>query len=362
MATEMMAQETQVESSKREAFAEKMLGVFNSGALGLMVSLGHRSGLFDLMADMPPATSREIAARGRFDERYVREWLGAMVTGGVIEYDSASRTYRLPPEHASLLTRAAMPENMATTAQWLTVLARVEDDILNCFRTGGGVPYERYHRFHEVMAEESAQTVVAALTDSILPLVPGAIDDLRRGIDVLDVGCGAGRAINLLAHSFPNSRFTGYDMCPEAVEMAREESRRRGVTNARFEVQDVAALGQRDRFDMITAFDAIHDQARPAEVLQAIHAALRPKGVFLMQDIDTTSHLDRDMEHPIGPFLYTISCMHCMTVSLAQGGAGLGTCWGEEVARRMLRDAGFSRVEVHRLPHDFINCYYVARK
>lgn len=225
---------------------------------------------------------------------------------------------------------------MATTAQWITVLAQVEDDILNCFRTGGGVPYARYHRFHEVMAEESAQTVVAALADSILPLVPGAIDDLRRGIDVLDVGCGAGRAINLLAHSFPNSRFTGYDMCPEAVELAR--------------------------FDMVTAFDAIHDQARPAEVLQAIHAALRPKGVFLMQDIDTTSHLDRDMEHPIGPFLYTISRMHCMTVSLAQGGAGLGTCWGEEAARRMLRDAGFSRVEVHRLPRDFINCYYVARK
>src|SRR5690606_3222684 len=109
--------------------------------------------------------------------------------------------------------------------------------------------------------------------------------------------------------------------------------------------------------DLVTAFDAIHDQARPAAVLANIRRALRPGGVFLMQDIRASSHLERNKDHPLGPYLYTISTMHCMSVSLATGGEGLGTVWGEEKALEMLREAGFARVELHRLPHDIMNNY-----
>jgi len=224
------------------------------------------------------------------------------------------------------------------------------------------VPYAAYERFHTVMAEQSVQTVVAALLGEILPVVPGLIDDLERGIDVLDVGCGSGRAINFLARRFPKSRFTGIDLSEEAVEAARREAEARGLGNARFAARDVARLDDAAGFDLITAFDAIHDQARPDRVLAAIARALRPDGVFLMQEIAGTSHVERDLENPVGPFLYTVSCMHCMTLSLAQGGAGLGAMWGRETATRMLREVGFGDVTVRSLPHDVLNHYYTVRR
>ena len=160
---------------------------------------------------------------------------------------------------------------------------------------------------------------------------------------MLDIGCGSGRAVCRLAAEFPNSRFVGYDLCDDAVAAARAEAERQGLNNIRFETRDVSQLGEKEKFDLITAFDAIHDQAKPDVVLREIVAALRPGGTFLMQDILASSHLEKNLDNPIAPFLYTISTMHCMTVSLAQGGAGLGTCWGRELAEKMLRDAGLAR-------------------
>jgi ubiquinone/menaquinone biosynthesis C-methylase UbiE len=192
--------------------------------------------------------------------------------------------------------------------------------------------------------------------------VPGLVERLRAGIDVADVGCGLGHAVTLMAGAFPRSRFTGFDFSAEGIAAGRKAAARRGLSNARFELQDVARLDVSQGYDLITAFDAIHDQAQPAQVLAGITRALRPGGTFLMVDIAASSNLAENGEHPLGSYLYTVSCMHCMTVSLAQGGAGLGTMWGEQVALRMLAEAGFSQVEVRRVPGDIINSYYIARR
>jgi len=349
-----------LDTTRRDAFAERMIGILNGGALSLMISIGHRAGLFDVMSGQGFVTDRALAALAGLHERYVREWLGAMVTGGIVEYERGAG-YRLPAEHAASLTRAARPANLATTAQWIPLLASVEDQVLACFERGGGVPYSSFARFHEVMAEESDQSVVARLCEAILPLVPGLVPALERGADVLDVGCGSGRALNRLAWTYPESRFTGYDVSAEAVSAARAEAAERGLRNVRFEVRDVADLRRRDEFDLVTAFDAIHDQTRPAEVLAAIARALRPEGTFLMQEIRGSSRVEEDALHPLGAFLYTVSCLHCMTVSLAAGGAGLGAMWGVETAKRMLDEAGFAKVDVKTLPHDLLNFYYLAR-
>lgn len=143
-----------------EIFGRSLLDIINHGAVTIGLSVGHRTGLFDALAGQPPSTSAQIAALTDLDERYVREWLGAMATARIVDYDGGTDRYRLPPEHAALLTRASTPNNMAVTAQWFAVLAGVEDRIVECFRNGGGVPYEAFGRFHEVMAEESGQTVV----------------------------------------------------------------------------------------------------------------------------------------------------------------------------------------------------------
>jgi ubiquinone/menaquinone biosynthesis C-methylase UbiE len=247
--------------------------------------------------------------------------------------------------------------------QWIPILAQVEEDIINCFQKGGGVHYVSFKRFHEVMAEESAQTVVAGLFDFILPLIPGLEENLMRGISVLDIGCGSGHAINTMAARFPRSKFVGYDISEEAINKARSAGQQLDNKNVSFNVNDVSnPQVMKVNFDLVVAFDAIHDQRDPANVLKNIARIINPDGgIFLMQDILGSSSLEKNINHPLGPFLYTISCMHCMSVSLAQNGAGLGAMWGKEKATEMLKDAGFANVEVKTLAHDFQNYYYVAK-
>lgn len=349
------------EAARVEAFGQRMLEILNGGALTLAVSTGHRAGLFDTLAGLGAGTSEEIADAAGLDQRYVREWLAAVVTGGIVTYDPEDETYRLPPEHAALLTRRASPHNLAVTAQYIPILAEFEEDILACFRQGGGVPFERFHRFHEVVAEDGRQSVVLGLFDAILPLAPGLVDRLRDGIDVLDVGCGEARAMVALASAYPNSRFRGVDTSEAAVAAGRRQASELGLRNLTLEVRDPETIRERRRYDLITAFDSVHVQPRPDAVLRVIRRALRRDGVFFMQNVATSSRLEDNLDHPVGPFLYTVSYNHCMTVSLAEDGAGVGLCWGRELAERMLRDAGFRSVERHRLPHDLLNDFFVVR-
>ncbi len=357
-----MTTQAALDQAKSEAFAERFLEVLNSSALALMTSIGHQVGLFDAIAGLPPSTSRQIADATGLNERYVREWLGAMTTGRFIEHDATDDTYWIPPEHSAWLTRAAGLDNLALQTQYIPLLGQVEKAIIECFRNGGGVPYSAYPGFQKIMAEESGAVHDAALVETILPLVDGLPDRLRAGADVADVGCGRGHAVNLMAQGFPASRFCGYDFSEEGISTARAEAEEMGLTNARFEVRDVTTLGVSSEFDLITAFDAIHDQAQPASALRSIADALRPDGTFLMVDIHASSNVSENLDHPLAPFLYTISCMHCMTVSLALDGTGLGTMWGEQTARLMLAEAGFESVEVKRIDGDIINDYFIARR
>jgi ubiquinone/menaquinone biosynthesis C-methylase UbiE len=353
------------DAAKAQAFADQFLVVVNHGALCLMASIGHRTGLFDVLRGLPPSTSAEIAKKTGLNERYVREWLGAMVMAGVVEIDPAGIMYVLPAEHAAYLTRAAGADNIAVTTQYVSVLGCVEDEIIECFRKGGGVPYARYPRFHAVMAEDSGLTVLSSLEEHILPLEPGLTDRLARGIRVLDVGCGSGRAMIRLAQLYPNSRFAGFDLSAEAIGNARREAAQKNLRNIEFTERDVTAFNrtaEHESFDLVTTFDAVHDQARPLDVLKGIHRALKPDGLYLMQDIRGSSHVHKNIGHPLGTFLYTVSTMHCMTVSLAQGGEGLGAMWGEEKTREYLEKAGFRSIETHQLAHDIGNNWYLVRK
>ena len=352
----------ELDATRAEEFAGRMIGMLNSGMLCLMTSVGHRTALFDRMAEMAPATATEIAEKTGLNERYVREWLNAMTVGGIVEYDPAPKTYRLPPEHAASLTRTAGPANVANMMQFASLMGDVEDQIVDCFRKGGGVPYAEFPKFQEVMAEMSAEVHDASLLDGTLALVDGLIDRLRAGIDVCDIGCGQGHAINLMAQAFPSSRFTGWDFSTEGVAAAEAEAARLGLANARFEVKDAAAIDTVGGFDFITTFDAIHDQADPARVLRNSANALRPDGVYLCVDVAGSSNVEENLDHPLAPSIYSISTFHCMTVSLALDGAGLGTMWGEQKANEMLRDAGFTRIETKKIPEDIFNVYYVARK
>lgn len=355
----------QIDTQKSELFAEKLLGTLNQGALSVMISIGHRTGLFDVMSELPPSTSEEIARAAGLSERYVREWLGAMLTGFVVEYDPETQRYSLPQEHASFLTRKAAADNIGVFAQYIPLLGTIEDKVIDCFKNGGGVPYSEYDRFQDVMSEDSNQSVVSSLLDVILPAIPGIVDRLEEGIEVVDLGCGRGNAINLMAKTFPKSKFLGYDLSEEAIDYAKAQAEKQALTNVTFEVRDLTdynITAQNNKFDFVTTFDAVHDQARPDNLLAGIYKSLKEDGVYLMQDISASSEPHKNIDHPMGTLLYTVSTMHCMTVSLAQGGLGLGTMWGREKAMEMLKEVGFTNIEIKNFDHDFQNDYYIIKK
>lgn len=345
-----------------EAFTERMQQVFDNASLALLASLGHQTGLLDTMARLSSATSSEIADAAELHERYVREWLAGMATAGVVDYDPAARTYLLPEHRAAVLTRAAGPGNLARLAQYIPLLAEVEQKLLDCFAQGGGLLYSDYPRFHAIMAERSGEVVDDALVDTVLPLVGGLPTRLESGLEVADFGCGSGHAVNVMAQAYPQSRFTGIDFSEDAVEAGVREANRRGLANAAFESHDLAAMDKADAYDVITAFDAIHDQAQPARVLDNIYRALHPGGVFLMADIKASSHLENNIGYPMTTYGYTISLMHCMSVSLALNGAGLGSMWGRQRAQMMLNTAGFMVVDIAEIDSDPSNYYYIASK
>src|SRR5690606_26405077 len=278
------AEKIDFDSERAQAFAERLLKALNDGALCLMISIGHRTGLFDSMSRLPPSTSAEIAAAAGLDERYVREWLGAMTTAGVTTVDPATQRYTLPAEHSGSLTRAAAADNMAVFAQYIGSLGGVEDDIVERFKHGGGVPYERFPRFHEVMEADSGQSVLSSLDTHIVPLVPGLAERLTRGIRVLDLGCGRGRIIRHLAQRYPKSRFVGIDLSRDAVAYAERNAA--GLRNVEYLARDLSDFdtwAEPKAFDLVTTFDAIHDQAKPKNVLKGIHRTLADDGIYLMQ-------------------------------------------------------------------------------
>lgn len=343
-----------------QEFARTLFGHYTSGVLTMMVQIGHETGLFQALAQ-GPGSSAAIAARAGLEERYVREWLGAVATGGIVEYDAPAGTYRLPPEHAVCLTGTS-PRNLAPRSTSLPMLAKRLPAVIDAFRQGGGVPYSAFRPdFTEAMDAGWRLLYDGMLIKSFLPLATGVPERLAEGISAADIGCGTGHAVNVMARAFPRATFVGYDIGEDAIERARAEARAMGLGNARFEILDATRLPAEPRYDLITSFDAIHDQRDPAAALHAIAQALAPGGVYLMMEPRASSRLEDNVGNPVAPYMYGVSVLHCMTVSLAEGGAGLGTCWGTETARRMLADAGFTSVEVHDVPGTQ-NSLFVCRR
>ena len=349
----------QIEQERTRQFAGRLLGIYTGCALTKLIDIGHQTGLFDAGAKRP-STSQELAERAGLNERYVREWLGAMTTGGIFTYEPTSGKYSLPPEHAALLC-GDTAKNLAPMSQMLNVFGRNLPELVQCFREGGGIPYTAFRGFAQSMADVWRRIYDEHLIRGFLPAAPGLPERLRAGIAVADIGCGAGHAVNVMAREYPHSRFVGFDISVDAIERAAAEALDMGLPNARFEVLDVTQLPPAPPFDLIVAFDAIHDQVAPATVLQRVSDALAPDGIFLLIDFKFSSHVEENVGNPFAPLYYGISVMHCLTVSLAEGGAGLGTVWGIQLARRMLHEAGFSHVDVVDSPRPQ-NCIFVCRK
>lgn len=351
---------TELDPASMEAAAGKVLSIYAGSMLNYMIDIGHQTGLLATAAQ-GPGTSAELADRAGLTERYVREWLAAMVTGGLFEYDPTTKTYTLPAPAAAVLTGGPLP--LAVMAGLQTHLGKHVHEVARAFREGGGVPYSAYRpEFTDLMDQISRSVYDTTLVDAYLPLVDGLSGRLEEGADVADVACGTGHALVVLGRRFPASSFVGYDLDEGAIARARAEAAGAGLTNVRFEVVDAARLSVTDRFDAVFVFDAIHDQVDPAAVLGRINAALKPGGVFVMKEPRFADALEDNIGNPFAPILYSVSTLHCMTVSLAHGGAGIGTAFGEQLARTLLADAGFDVVAMTPAPGDPTDAVYISRR
>ncbi|WP_019816562.1 class I SAM-dependent methyltransferase [Saccharomonospora saliphila] len=355
------AETGELDTDRVEEFAGRLQEFITGGMLSHLIGIGHRTGLFDALG-RGPATSHELAERAGLNARYVREWLGAMATSGIVTYDPTTLTFTLPAEHALCLT-GDRATNLAPFTLATAALGEHLDEVTTAFREGGGVPYERFRpRFTELMDGMSRGLFDEQLIDGLLPMTGDLPRRLTEGARVADIGCGTGHSTNLLAAHFPASQFVGYDFADDAVERAGAEAADMGLSNVSFAAYDIVHLPLDPPFDAVFAFDTIHDQAEPARVLRRVYDALAPGGYFVMMDTRAATDLADNLDNPSAPLLYSISTLHCMTVSLAQGGAGLGTVWGEQLARTMLRDAGFTGIEVNDVPDDPLDSLYVCRK
>jgi SAM-dependent methyltransferase len=342
-----------------EQFLGELMGVFRGSMLCYMIDLGRRTALFPSLAS-GPATSEQLAARAGLHERYVREWLGAMVTGGIVDHEPAEGMFSLPPAHAALLTEG--PMDMTPYAAMTTHLGKHLHKVATAFRDGGGVPYAEYRpEFTDVMDGISRVLFDGMLLDVYLPMVPGLGERLEAGAHVADVACGTGHALVLLAQRFPASTFVGIDMDDGAIARARAEAAGAKLTNLRFEVGDAAQLEVDEPLDVVFVFDAIHDQVSPDTVLARIHDALADDGLLFMKEPHGADTIEGNRENPMAPILYSVSTLHCMTVSLAHDGAGIGTMFGEGLARQLLADAGFTSVDLLPAPGDPGDAIYVCR-
>jgi 2-polyprenyl-3-methyl-5-hydroxy-6-metoxy-1,4-benzoquinol methylase len=347
------------EPDDTRAFGERLLGLLTGGMLTMLIGIGHRTGLFEAAA-RGPATSTELAERAGLHERYVREWLGAMVTGGIMEYDPTDGRHTLPAAHAVLLT-GATSRNIGPVANSQRTLGAVLPQVERCFVDGGGVPIAEYAAVSAGGLGETWRHVYDEhLVDGFLGRVPGLLDRLRAGARVLDLGCGTGHAVNVMAREFPRSTFDGLDIAAAAIADAEAERAAMGLPNAAFAVTDAAELAPERPYDVITAFDAIHDQATPDIVLRSVRAALAPDGVFVMVDTNFATRLEDNTANPYAPLSYGISLLFCVPTSIATGGTALGAMWGQERAREMLSDAGFTDVQVLDTPRPQ-NCMYVCQ-
>lgn len=334
-----------LDPSRVQEFANALVGHFVGGMVSYMVDLGSRTGLFDAAAQ-GPATVEELADRAGLRERYVREWLGALTTARVFTYDDTDCRYTLPPAHAVCLTDIA-GNNMSPIAAFHTHVGEHLVAVAEAFRSGGGVPYEAYRpEFTDVMDGLSRRTFDGHLVEEMLPLAAGLSELLSRGARVADIGCGTGHSTVVLARAFPRSRFVGYDYADDVLARGRAEAAELGCTNVTFEVADAARWVPSEPFDAVVSFDAIHDQADPVAALAAIQRALAPGGTYLMLEPCAETGIVGNIGAPLAPLLYALSTLHCVPVSLAEGGVALGAMVGTQKLVELLTDAGFLDIEI----------------
>ncbi|VDP39329.1 unnamed protein product [Soboliphyme baturini] len=352
-----------------EAFGQRCSDCVSSGFTSLAIALGVRLKLFQNMPTCveQATTAAALAATLGYKERYVREWLSVVVCAQFVTVDETGNKFWLPEHRKRILVSSALHAHSLGMSLMMTMLAASFRGVCSCFPIDGpnGLPYEEYSCFSEYMSGISDKIHENSLLDKFIPSIPGLVPALESGIMVLDVGCGTGTPSFLMSQKYPKSTFHGVDFLQKAIDMAEQRASKFNLQNLHYLLHSATELPKdwNERFSFVTTFDAVHDQARPDLVLSEIYRVLKPGGWFSMVDIKAETELVKNRSSPNAAMMYAISLFHCMPVSLYfKGGFGLGTMWGRRKAEQMLRESGFSQIQVIELPYNDKCYHYLCRK
>ncbi len=331
-----------IDESRLENFVHQVFGELSASYGILMMSLGHRLGLYTAMAGAGPVTSSQLAEKAGCAERYVREWLNSQAAGGYIDYDAETGTYSMPVEHAIVLADPESPVHLPPASEVVASMWFDQDKAVDSFRTGAGVSWGDHHeRLYCGVAAFFRTGYKANIVPNWLPALDGVVGKLQAGANVADVGCGHGHSTILMAQAFPNSAFVGYDVHPGSIEDARRNAEAEGVGDrVSFEIARAKDLPA-DRFDLVCFFDCLHDLGDPVGAARHAFQALKDDGTVMLVEPFAGDTVEDNL-NPIGRLYYAASTTLCCAHSLSEEvGLALGAQAGEARLADVFREAGF---------------------
>ena len=336
-------------------FVEDLGATVHSG----MVVIGEKLGLYKALAEMP-MNSKELAAKTRTDERYVREWLASQAASGYVAYDDKTGKFSLTEEQAFALAMEDSPAYIPGAFQAALGALAAVPRIAECFRTGAGMGWGEHTDdvFHGT--EKFFRPGYAAnLVSSWIPALHGVKRKLEAGARVADVGCGKGASTILMAKAFPGSRFFGFDSHAKSIEAARDTAKHDGVADrATFEIATAKEYSEKN-FDLVTVFDCLHDMGDPVGAAKHVRESLREDGTWMIVEPFANDEL-KDNLNPVGRVYYSFSTLLCTPCSRSQEvGLCLGAQSGEARMREVIVSAGFSHFR--RATETPFNIVYEAR-
>lgn len=347
-----MSQQDAMDQQKAEAFAERIFTDLNAGMSCLSLYLGYQLGLFETLSQSGAATPGELARRTSYQERYLKEWVSGMAAGGYLEYDAASGRFSLPPEHAPALVDPDNPGFAVGVMGWVPSFASVLPRLMEAFRSGGGVPYEDYG--NDMVEAQGLSTRPMFVNDYVsqwIPAMPDVATRLRAGGRVVEVGCGVGWSSVSLARGIPQVRIDAVDPDAASLVQARRHAAQAGVLDRiAFHEMPLEQAPLAGPYDLVTAFECLHDLPYPVSVLRRMRELAQPGGAVLVADEAVADTLEENCNF-MGHLFYNFSVLHCLPQALVfPDAAGTGTVIEPATLRRYAQEAGFRRVEV--LPID----------
>lgn len=326
-----------------------MQDVGGAFAVGLAY-IGDKLGLFKAVAEQGPCRSDAIATTTDLHERYVLEWLKGMVAAEYIEYDPQADTFFMLPAQQEVFANEASPTFVGGAFQFVIPSLLHTPRVIETFSQGGGIPFaELGEEISDAISRMHRPWFDHLLTTEWLPGVPGLTAKLQAGISVLDVGCGLGHSSMAMASAYPNTRIVAIDPHAPSITKAKAIAQEQQLNNVEFWETALETLAPEPHFDLIVAIDCIHDMPDPVAALQVIKHHLKPEGLCLWSE-PTGSHNPLENRNPLGKMRANLSPFHCLSVSLACNGAGLGTIIGEQGARTLASAAGFTTFERFEIP------------